>query len=304
VPLVSILVPTYNGERFLQVALDSALSQTHRDIEVVVGDDCSTDGTLELARAFAERDPRLRVLPAQRNLGAAANQIRLHHAAGGAFIKPLLQDDVLAPETVARLLAPLLDDDGVMLATSKRGLIDAAGDALPDQPWTQAILDDEAVLNGTALGDAMVIGAANLVGEVTTALYRAGVVAPEDLWHLGGDDYHAIADIALWLKLLAGARAFYTPVELSWFRQHSQQSGKNAAVLVRGNLEWGRLPLEARAHGYLADPAHEHAALVRAAQVAGLALPTMTAHPDLLDALKGVLARLVERLEELQSVAC
>jgi glycosyltransferase involved in cell wall biosynthesis len=302
-PLVSILIPAYNGERFLAVALESALGQTHREIEVIVGDDGSTDATLQIARSAAARDGRVRVLKAERNLGAPANQVRLHRAAAGAFIKPLLQDDVLAPDAVQRLLAPLLQDDAIALATSKRGLIDEHGAALGDLPWTRALMPHDAVLDGTSLGNTMLTGTANLVGEVTTALYRAGIVAPGGLWDLGGEEYRANGDIALWLKLLAGARAFYAPAELSWFRQHARQASQDPEVILGGQLEWARLALEARAYGFLADPAHEEAALVRAAQVAGQALPEAAGRPAVLEALTGSLSRLLARVDELQAVA-
>jgi glycosyltransferase involved in cell wall biosynthesis len=300
VPLVSILVPVYNGERWLGRALDSALAQTHADIEVLVGDDCSTDGSRALAAAYAAVDPRVRLLDdAGRNHGAPDNQVRLHREARGAFVKPLLQDDLLAPDCVATLLAPLLADEQIVLATSKRGLIDAVGAPLPDQPWTMALTTGDAVMDGTSYGDAMLVRTANLVGEVTTALYRAGVVAPEDLWQLGGREYRANGDIVLWLKLLAGRRAFYTPRELSSFRQHGAQSSQSPAVILGGRLEWARLGLAARAHGYLADPGQEHAALVRAAQLAGGALGTAAAHPELLAELTAALTPLLARLDVL-----
>ncbi|WP_354698445.1 hypothetical protein DSM112329_04125 [Paraconexibacter sp. AEG42_29] len=301
-PLVSVLIPTYNGERFLAAALDSALAQTHRELEVLVGDDCSTDGTRALADAYAARDPRVRVLPPLgANVGAPQNQVRLHEAALGPFVKPLLQDDLLAADCVATLLAPLLADERTVLATSKRRLIDAAGDALPDQPWTAALTQADAVLDGTSLGDAMLGGTANLVGEVTTALYRAGVVAPADLWHLGGREYRANGDIALWLKLLTGRQAFYCPRELSAFRQHAAQSSQSERVIVAGCIEWATLGLAARELGYLAAPGQELAALVRAAQVAGGGLQAATGHPDLLDELTTSLRPLLQRAGALQA---
>lgn len=301
-PLVSILVPTYDGEQYLGAALDSALAQTHRDVEVVVGDDCSTDGTRALAEAYAARDPRVRVLPSlDANVGAPQNQVRLHEAARGAFIKPLLQDDLLAPDCVITLLGPLLADDLTVLATSKRGLIDAAGAALPDQPWTTALTTGDAVLDGISFGNAMLGGTANLVGEVTTALYRAGVVAPPDLWQLADREYRANGDIALWLKLLAGRRLFYCPRELSAFRQHAGQSSQSERVIIGGCIEWATLGLAARGLGYLADPAQELAALVRAAQVAGGGLQAATSHPELLDELTAALRPLLQRAGALQA---
>jgi glycosyltransferase involved in cell wall biosynthesis len=302
VPLVSVLIPTYNGEPWLGAALDSALQQTHAELEILIGDDCSTDGTRALAEAYAARDPRVRLLPpAAGNVGAPANQVRLHREAHGAFVKPLLQDDLLAPDCVATLLAPLLADERVVLATSKRGLIDGAGARLPDQAWTAALLPDDAILDGTSLGNAMLGGTTNLVGEVTTALYRAGVVAPQELWLVDGREYRANGDIALWLKLLAGRTAFYTPRELSWFRQHAGQSSQSPAVIAGGCAEWARIGLAARGLGYLATPEQELPALVRAAQVAGSGLQAAAADPALLDELTAALRPLLERAGRLQA---
>jgi glycosyltransferase involved in cell wall biosynthesis len=300
--LVSILVPAYNGERHLAAALDSALAQTHRDLEILVGDDGSTDSTLQIARAYAARDPRVRVLESERNRGAAANQVRLHHAAKSAFVKPLLQDDVLRPRAVERLLAPLWANAEVMLSTSKRALIDGDGEPLAELPWTRALVAHDAILDGTAVGDAMLCGTVNLIGEVTTAMYRAHTVAPDDLWHLGGEEFRANADIVLWLKLLAGARLAYAPDELSAFRQHDAQASQRPEVILGGQLEWARMALEATRFGYLQRPEQEHAALVRAAQIGGQALPALGGRPADLAALTSWLGQVLRRIEQLQAL--
>jgi glycosyltransferase involved in cell wall biosynthesis len=67
--LVSVLVPTFNGERYLADALRSAVTQTYEDLEIVVSDDGSTDQTVEIARAFADEDDRVRVEVNQGHLG-------------------------------------------------------------------------------------------------------------------------------------------------------------------------------------------------------------------------------------------
>lgn len=301
-PLVSVLVPVYNGERWLAEALGSAVAQTHEELEVLVGDDASSDGSLEVARSFAAADPRVRVLATEHNLGPAANQVRLHEAARGAFIKPLLQDDRLAPDCVARLLAPLASSEQVVLSTSKRGLIDEDGAPLPDAGWTVALSAEDVVLDGLSFGDAMLRAATNLVGEVSTAMYRAGVVAPGELWALGGHAFHTNADVALWLKLLAAGGIAYTPAELSSFRQHPAQSSRETAIMLRGVLEWARLPVAARGLGFLASPDDERQALVRGAQVAGSALDAVAGDPEMLAALEEALSALIARLEALDGV--
>ena len=62
-PRVSIAVPVYNGERYVAQALDSLLAQTYTDFELVIVDNCSTDGTEDICRSFASRDQRVGLLP-------------------------------------------------------------------------------------------------------------------------------------------------------------------------------------------------------------------------------------------------
>ena len=62
-PRVSIAVPVYNGENYLEYALETALAQTYADFEIVISDNASTDGTEEICRRFVERDSRVALLP-------------------------------------------------------------------------------------------------------------------------------------------------------------------------------------------------------------------------------------------------
>jgi glycosyltransferase involved in cell wall biosynthesis len=106
VNLVSILVPAFNAERWIGATIESALRQTWKDTEIVVVDDGSTDGTLDVARSF-ER-PNVRVF-AQPNRGAAAARNRALEEARGEVIQYLDADDLLAPDKIARQM-PLLAD--------------------------------------------------------------------------------------------------------------------------------------------------------------------------------------------------
>jgi len=104
-PLVSICVPTYNGARFLSQCLDTALAQTWTDFELVIVDDRSSDGTLEIAAAYAARDSRVKLHQNDRNLGLAGNWNRCVLLSQGQWIKFLFQDDLLEPTCLARMLA-------------------------------------------------------------------------------------------------------------------------------------------------------------------------------------------------------
>ena len=70
-PLVSVCVPCYNGAEFLERTLESVLAQTFTDYELVVADNKSTDGTVDIVKSFS--DPRIRLIQNERNLGMALN---------------------------------------------------------------------------------------------------------------------------------------------------------------------------------------------------------------------------------------
>lgn len=87
VPLVSIGMPIYNGERFIREALDSLLSQTFTDFELIISDNASTDSTEAICRNYVARDSRIRYIRQQKNLGALSNfQFVLNEARGEYFM--------------------------------------------------------------------------------------------------------------------------------------------------------------------------------------------------------------------------
>ena len=82
-PQVSILVPVYNRAHCIEQTLASALEQTFTDLEVVVVDNCSTDGSWELIQRVATRDPRVRVFRNDSNIGPVRNWLRCVREARG-----------------------------------------------------------------------------------------------------------------------------------------------------------------------------------------------------------------------------
>jgi glycosyltransferase involved in cell wall biosynthesis len=114
-PLVSVCVPTFNGARFLRQCLDSALGQSWRDLEVLVVDDGSTDETLAIARDYARRDDRVRVVVNPANLGLVENWNRCVTLARGSWIKFLFQDDYLEPTCLSRMLEAATGDTALVV---------------------------------------------------------------------------------------------------------------------------------------------------------------------------------------------
>jgi hypothetical protein len=124
------------------------------------------------------------------------------------------------------------------------------------------------VIDGRELGDFVLVNMLNVIGELSTSLFRRDVELGQPPLSIDTREMVANGDIALWLKLLAHGDAYYTPEELSSFRQHPAQSSRLDDVHAGGLAEWPVLVDRARALGFLADPGRERQAHVRIARSA------------------------------------
>ncbi|GAB6140307.1 glycosyltransferase family 2 protein [Methylosoma difficile] len=103
-PLVSIVLATYNGERFLEQQLDSLLKQTHPHLEIIAIDDGSSDDTVNILNRYAGQHPQLAVHVNEHNLGHVKTFEKGFKLAKGDFIAPCDQDDVWLPTKIEVLL--------------------------------------------------------------------------------------------------------------------------------------------------------------------------------------------------------
>jgi glycosyltransferase involved in cell wall biosynthesis len=97
-PAITVGIPVYNAERYLQGAIDSVLSQTTTDLELLVADNASTDSTADIIRAAARQDSRVHILPSGVNRGLSWNWNRLVAAATGQYFRWACYDDRLEPK--------------------------------------------------------------------------------------------------------------------------------------------------------------------------------------------------------------
>ena len=126
-PRVSIGMPVFNGEKYLEEALDSILAQTYTDFELIISDNASTDHTQQICRAYAAMDSCIRYYRNERNLGAPRNFNRVFELSLGEYFKWAAYDDVLAPEYLQKCIGVLDKDPSIVLCHSKTGRIDEHG---------------------------------------------------------------------------------------------------------------------------------------------------------------------------------
>jgi glycosyltransferase involved in cell wall biosynthesis len=126
-PRVSIGLPVYNGQEFLEDAIRSALAQSFTDFELVICDNASTDRTESVARDLAASDPRVRYLRNERNLGASGNFARAFHETRGELFKWLAHDDRIAPGFLAAAVEALDAAPDAVLCNTAVDYIDERG---------------------------------------------------------------------------------------------------------------------------------------------------------------------------------
>ena len=111
---VSVVVCTYNGEKFLRQQLDSLISQTYTDLEIIISDDNSTDSTVEIAESFQRKDPRILIHVNKNNLGYNRNFEHAFDLATGDFIAVCDQDDIWKPNKIEAMM-PLFAGDAILV---------------------------------------------------------------------------------------------------------------------------------------------------------------------------------------------
>lgn len=104
-PLVSVVMPNYNGTRFVAQAIDSALAQTYENFEIIVVDDCSTDNSPDIIREKCAEDSRLRMIALDKNGGVANARNVGIRAARGEYIALLDNDDLWEADKLERQIA-------------------------------------------------------------------------------------------------------------------------------------------------------------------------------------------------------
>ena len=161
-PLVSIGMPLLNGEVLLREALDALLAQTHRNLEIIISDNASTDGTRAIYEEYAKRDSRIRFDRLPERVPAQINFNRLLEMAHGDYFMWAAFDDCWEPEFIERLLAELQRKQDAVLAFARWNNVDWRGNVVREftQPWGE--IDNCKCRTSTQRGSVAESGASGL----------------------------------------------------------------------------------------------------------------------------------------------
>ena len=191
-PLVSVIMPSYRSEPFLAQAVESVLAQTITDWELFILDDQSPDGAWEIAQSYARRDPRIRCIRNEENLGVAETRNRGIEAARGEWIAFLDSDDIWHNEKLEKQLNAAERTGAELMYTAYAIFQD-------DDPCRVEYAVPQRVDYNALLLE-------NVIGCSTAMVHRSALRN----YRFRNDLYHE--DYALWLELLrSGVKAAGCP---------------------------------------------------------------------------------------------
>ena len=209
-PLVSVLIPAYNHEKYVARTLDSIAAETHRPLEVLVCDDGSTDGTRSVIEHWIDAHPELDAhMMRQANAGIAKSLNRLLAEAHGEYVVPLASDDELIPGGISRRLEAL--GSGVHAVFGDANVIDSQDELLAPSALRWA---------GSSIGRLLHDPAAEIISRWTVP-GPVLLVEKTALRDLGGwSEDLIVEDWDLYLRLAAKGWIRYADTVVARYRIH------------------------------------------------------------------------------------
>lgn len=230
-PLISVCIDVHNYADYLPQAVESVLGQTCTDFEIIIVDDCSTDGSCEIAERYARQDARIAAHRNPVNLGMIGNRNACLQKARGRYVKFLHADDYLfSPEALARMAALMQAQPALSLIAAGQQSVDASGHL----GETVSHFPDSRPRSGVSVIQRCLVENKNLIGGPSAVMIRA------DRARRGFDEsYFHAADLEMWFHLLEQGAFSYIPEPLAAYRWHPrQQTEKDRATLSQADDQY------------------------------------------------------------------
>jgi len=214
-PLVSIVTPAYNEEKYISECIESVLAQTYPNWDYTIGNNRSTDRTLAIAQEYAARDPRIRVItndafvPALANLNASFRRI----SPASKYCKMVQADDWMFPECLERMIAVMEEHPSV-------GIVGAYGMQEQWVLWVGLPYPSE-VVPGREVCRQRLLGGPYVFGSPTSVLFRSDLVRSHDPFY---KESNVHADSEACFELLKGCDFGFVHQVLTFSRDHRPEA--------------------------------------------------------------------------------
>ncbi|MCT7979483.1 glycosyltransferase family 2 protein [Laspinema olomoucense] len=230
-PKVSVCIPTYNRVELLPVAVESVLSQTYTDFELIVCDDGSTDETPKLMDKLSDR--RVRYLRHPQNIGKSNNMRSGFEAATGDYFIKFDDDDRLTPEFLSQTIAILDQDSTLDFVGTDHWIIDIHNQRQETQTEQNSQRWGRGELSAGPVENLLEVVFVKQSFQIGATLFRRSALL--DVGYMR-PNLQNCEDNDLFVRLaLSGKRGYYLPELLMEYRVHEGQQGLNRAIPYLGD---------------------------------------------------------------------
>jgi glycosyltransferase involved in cell wall biosynthesis len=242
-PLVSVVTPVYNGEAYLTECIESVLAQTYETWDYTIVNNCSTDGTLEIAQRYARLDQRIRVHTNEEFLDIIGNHNKAFRLISprSKYCKVVSADDWLFPECITRLVQLAEENPSVGIV----GSYQLSGDG-GRVKW-DGISYPSTIVSGRDICRWHLLGGGYVFGTPTSLLYRSDLIRGADAFYPNST---AEADTSACYKYLQYADFGFVHQVLSYERVHEAQISSTCKRLDTYRSSW-LSDLREYGHAYL-----------------------------------------------------
>ena len=236
-PLVTIIIPTFNRPKFFREALESALNQTYRNIEIVISDNSTDDDTEILIQSYS--DARIKYFR-HKDFDADDNWnfARAYDNPAAEYVNWIMDDDIFYPTKLEKMVEVYRTNPDVSLVTSSRDLLDEEGNVFDN---TQKYFKRDIKFSSEKAGKQLFF-LANYIGEPTTVLIRKKFLRDNDLcWNADETGFFPLVDVSTWLQLLTQGNLVRLIECLSGFRRHTNQGSYLTNIYTLVPVAWAKL---------------------------------------------------------------
>lgn len=171
--LVSVVIPVYNSERFLVDTIESVLSQTYKNIEIIIVDDCSKDNSFKIINSYMARNGNIKYHRFDENSGPAIARNKALELAKGRYIAFLDSDDIWNEKKIEKQIELMKNNNAAICYTAIE-MIDEEGKLIKSKRNVNEIVDYKYILKNTMIACSSVVVDRYLTGDFRMPLIRAG----------------------------------------------------------------------------------------------------------------------------------
>lgn len=196
-PLVSVVVPVFNGMTYLPQLIDSLSKQAYPNLEIVISEGGGTDGSLEYLQSLGMAHLSITSMPP--GTSAAENWTAATLAARGSYIKLVCQDDVIYPNALREQTSDLLANPSAVMAVARRDIIDADGKVrYRERGFSGIPRTSDSLMAGAELIRRCYLAGTNIMGEPLDVLFRAEELKAAMPWN---DSNPLMLDLSMYQKV-------------------------------------------------------------------------------------------------------